>query len=137
MLNDILKEPTDKAIRERQKDWTTGKLRKLLNTNNLEELKEEEIIYKDKIQVIGLTLSKLIKYHDLRYISLIIKKAMEHLSTSEFYTAAVNDHHGGDDSLIIEILGEIKDAFLACDILVCDDLDNAKNKALGYILGEV
>jgi hypothetical protein len=137
MLNELLKESTNPIHAKTMENSRLGKLRKLMNAKDLEGFEEKDIILKDKIQVIGIALYPLIKSHDLHYISLIIKKAIEHLHTSEFYTAAISDTHGGDDSLIVEILGEIKDAFLACELLVCDDLDNAKSKVLNYVLGEL
>jgi hypothetical protein len=137
MLNELLKESDNPIHAKTQENSRLGNIRKLLNTKDLEGLTENDIILKDKIQVIGLALYPLIKNHDLNYISLIIKKAIEHLHTSDFYTAAISDTHGGDDSLIVEILGEIKDAFLACEVLVCDDLDSAKRKVLNYVLGEL
>ena len=131
MINTLFEVPKEPHLLANFLNSEKGKIYNLLNGKNLSV---DDIETRDKIQLIGVTLYPVLKSYDFSYITLIIKLAIEHLSTSEMFTSCLNDRVGGDDSQIIEILSKIRDGFIACDILICEDEKEAKSKILDHIL---
>ena len=131
MKNTLFEVPKEPHLLDSFLKSKKGNIYNLLNSK---DLSINDMKTRDKIQLIGVALYPVIKGYDFSYITLIIKLAIEHLSTSEMFTACLNDNRGGDDSQIIEILSKIRDGFIACDILICEDEKEAKSKILDHIL---
>jgi len=125
-LIDFLKEATGNG--EFQPSYLSD-INKLFISN---ELTDEQKRLKTKIELIGVAFYPLLKRYDCYVIAQLSKLAISHLPDSESYASAVADKQ--HETILVEVLQGIGDAFLAMDVLTAKNLKQAKVNTLHYLL---